>query len=238
MALNYGPTIVTDGLVLALDAADINSYPGTGTTWYDTAGSGTAGSISNTTITSGTGLTTFTFSNTLGMVSMTKSPPTGSLTLEYWIRLESNPNTGGNNNWRFLYNQGFGGSFLHIVEENSAINFTVFKSGTYRTIGGTFTQAVLTIGQWTHLVYTYNQSSGDAACYQNGVLITSGNMVPGGGILDSSTTINVSNNNGSSDPNGAGAFPGSLSIMRLYSLDFTLSQVQQNYNATKTRFGL
>jgi hypothetical protein len=31
MALNYGPTLVTDGLVLALDAADINSYPGI---WY------------------------------------------------------------------------------------------------------------------------------------------------------------------------------------------------------------
>jgi len=38
MALNYGPNIVTNGLVLALDAADKNSYPGSGTTWYDISG--------------------------------------------------------------------------------------------------------------------------------------------------------------------------------------------------------
>jgi hypothetical protein len=38
MALNYGPTIVTDGLVLALDAADKNSYPGSGTSMYDLSG--------------------------------------------------------------------------------------------------------------------------------------------------------------------------------------------------------
>jgi hypothetical protein len=38
MALNYGPSIVTDGLILALDAADKNSYPGTGTSMYDLSG--------------------------------------------------------------------------------------------------------------------------------------------------------------------------------------------------------
>jgi hypothetical protein len=40
MALNYGPTLVTDGLVVLLDAADKNSYPGTGITWYDLSGNG------------------------------------------------------------------------------------------------------------------------------------------------------------------------------------------------------
>ena len=38
MSNNYGPKIVTDGLVLCLDAADQNSYPGTGSTWYDLCG--------------------------------------------------------------------------------------------------------------------------------------------------------------------------------------------------------
>jgi hypothetical protein len=40
MALNYGPSIVKDGLVLALNAADVNSYPGSGNTWYDVSGNG------------------------------------------------------------------------------------------------------------------------------------------------------------------------------------------------------
>lgn len=38
MAQIFGPTIVRDGLALALDAADKKSYPGSGTTWYDISG--------------------------------------------------------------------------------------------------------------------------------------------------------------------------------------------------------
>ena len=38
MAGSTGPDIVTDGLVLSLDAANKKSYPGTGTTWYDLSG--------------------------------------------------------------------------------------------------------------------------------------------------------------------------------------------------------
>ena len=35
MACNAGPDIIEDGLVLCLDAANINSYPKSGTTWSD-----------------------------------------------------------------------------------------------------------------------------------------------------------------------------------------------------------
>ena len=38
MAFSRGPNVVTDGLVLALDAANTKSYPGSGTTWYDLSG--------------------------------------------------------------------------------------------------------------------------------------------------------------------------------------------------------
>lgn len=40
MATGYSPKIVTDGLVLALDAKNPKSYPGSGTTWYDRSGNG------------------------------------------------------------------------------------------------------------------------------------------------------------------------------------------------------
>ena len=40
MAEVYGPKIVKDGLILALDAGDINSYPGSGTSMYDLSGNG------------------------------------------------------------------------------------------------------------------------------------------------------------------------------------------------------
>ena len=47
MSNNYGPKIVTDGLVLCLDAADQNSYPGSGNTWYDLSGNGNNGTLVN-----------------------------------------------------------------------------------------------------------------------------------------------------------------------------------------------
>jgi hypothetical protein len=40
MAVGYNPRIVTDSLVLCLDAANTKSYPGSGTTWTDLSGNG------------------------------------------------------------------------------------------------------------------------------------------------------------------------------------------------------
>ena len=40
MATLYGANVVRDGLVLHLDAANPKSYPGSGTTWYDLSGNG------------------------------------------------------------------------------------------------------------------------------------------------------------------------------------------------------
>jgi hypothetical protein len=46
MAGIISPNIVRDSLVLALDAADKNSYPGSGTSWYDLSG-GYTGTLTN-----------------------------------------------------------------------------------------------------------------------------------------------------------------------------------------------
>ena len=42
-----GPTIVNNGLILALDAADNNSYSGSGTTWSDLSGNNNTGTLTN-----------------------------------------------------------------------------------------------------------------------------------------------------------------------------------------------
>ena len=47
MGIAYNPRIVTDGLVLALDAGNTKSYPGSGTTWNDLSGKGNNANISN-----------------------------------------------------------------------------------------------------------------------------------------------------------------------------------------------
>jgi len=47
MGIAGGPNIIEDGLVLALDASDRNSYPGSGTTWRDVSGNGNHGTLIN-----------------------------------------------------------------------------------------------------------------------------------------------------------------------------------------------
>ena len=47
MACNSGPDIIEDGLVLCLDAANINSYPKSGATWSDLSGNGNHGALQN-----------------------------------------------------------------------------------------------------------------------------------------------------------------------------------------------
>ena len=42
-----GPNIITDGLVLNLDAGNIKSYPESGTTWFDKSGNGNDGTLTN-----------------------------------------------------------------------------------------------------------------------------------------------------------------------------------------------
>ena len=44
---NYTGQLITDGLVLNLDAAKRDSYPGSGTTWYDISGNGNNGTLTN-----------------------------------------------------------------------------------------------------------------------------------------------------------------------------------------------
>ena len=47
MGLAHSPRIVTDGLVLCVDAANTKSYPGSGTTWTDISGKGHNGTLTN-----------------------------------------------------------------------------------------------------------------------------------------------------------------------------------------------
>ena len=99
MALHHNPRIVTDGLVLALDAADTNSYPGSGTTWYDLSGNDNHVSMNNSVINSVWSNGAFPLNGSYGFTST--DPPTReqyctvvmvyktSDTQELWVRGQS-----------------------------------------------------------------------------------------------------------------------------------------------------
>jgi len=92
MAFHNNPRIVTDGLVLCLDAADSNSYPGSGNTWYDLT------EHDNFTITSGSTYSTgpaklnlddINAGNNLGASGPAAWQNTQECTIDLWYRMQS-----------------------------------------------------------------------------------------------------------------------------------------------------
>ena len=99
MAVGYNPRIVTDGLILALDAANTKSYPSSGgSTWYDLSGKGNNGTITNATFNSDG---YFAFEGSGDYISFASASELQFLnrlpyTLEVWMYPTSNP---GANTW-------------------------------------------------------------------------------------------------------------------------------------------
>lgn len=87
MALNYGPHIVTDGLVLALDPADKNSYPGTGTNIYDLSGNNYTFTLQGNATFSNLGLGSIYLDGNLDGIQRESTPGLqDAVTLVQWLK--------------------------------------------------------------------------------------------------------------------------------------------------------
>jgi hypothetical protein len=71
MGIAYNSRVVVEGLVLALDAGNSKSYPGSGTTWTDLSGQGNNGTITGAVYTNGS----FDFDGVKCPVCGTKNNP-------------------------------------------------------------------------------------------------------------------------------------------------------------------
>ena len=104
MVYHTGPKIVTDGLVLCLDAADRNSYPGSGTSWGDLSGNGHVASISNASFDSSYG-GVFDFDGTNDRISLNANSDfdlsSGNFTISCWFYLSTAGDTTNLYYWVF-----------------------------------------------------------------------------------------------------------------------------------------
>ena len=95
MSCIRGPSIVTNGLVLCLDAANIKSYAGTGTAWNDLSGNSRTGTLTNGPTYSGTNGGSIVFDGVNDYVQTPSLSLTGNetnLTLSCWFK-PANTNT-------------------------------------------------------------------------------------------------------------------------------------------------
>jgi hypothetical protein len=225
MAFNYSPKIVTEGLVLALDAANTKSYPGSGTTWTDLSRGGNNGTLVNgPTFNSGNG-GSIVFDGVDDYANCgIPLTFTNSFTLSFFIKTIYS----GVKLIFGMYN-GSGADWWIGTLSNGTLNFS-FGSPSKRDIA---TTTVVSDGLWRLSTCVYNKNTNSIFIYLNGVLQNSSNSLP--------STVNQPGGNMTIGRFGDAAgfnWNGNLSNFQLYNRALSAQEILQNYNATKTRFGL
>jgi len=226
MGVGYNPRIVTDGLVLCLDAANKRSYPGSGTTWIDKVG-GNDGTLTNGPTFSGDNGGILVFDGTDDYVNV--NDPDGyftrsgsdDLTLSCWIKpitksgyqtLIGNPqNTLSAANFNYLlYRHATDGSVqLHGLNQNKSSFIPVAN-------------------EWTYIAATVKSNT--YRLYADSILVQ---QVSGFTYRVGFSTGRLSL---CAYVNGYDHYRGSLSNASIYHRALSAKEILQNYEATKGRY--
>lgn len=232
MAFHYSPKIVTNGLVVALDAANIKSYPGSGTTWTDLSGNGKDGSLLNGASFQTTNGGSIAFDGVNDRVDLYASNQligNQYATLEVWMKSSDN-GAGSGTYANFLGTRvGQNMSINRNSTTNTAIFLTDFTSGNLTAPIGSinvFDQ------NWHHIVGVNN--FGICSLYVDGTL-DGVNSTKSGQYIDLNAEVMAIGNDTN---NTTRTFYGEVSVARIYNRALTAGEVLQNYNTLKSRFGL
>jgi hypothetical protein len=230
MALSHSPSIVTQGLVLYLDAANRRSYPETGTGWFDLSGLGNNGTFINGPNYNSLNGGSIIFDGVDDYIQINHNTTLNSLplTMNAWIYMESgasgidiiNKYASGSVNG---YRMGISSGGLGIYYFGGSINDGLWS---YDSYSGT-----INFSQWNMVTATIDSSGG--------ILYINGNQVGtrywNGSALPPSTTnplrigtYNLTN----------GYFNGKITSVKIYNRALSSQQIQQNFNALRGRFGI
>jgi hypothetical protein len=219
-----------NGLVLALDAGNTKSYPGTGTTWYDLSGRGNTGTLTNGPTYSSANGGSIVFDRADDYVTVPRNSsliPTGNWSYECWFNLTSTTDP------------SFGQSFFGNWGNSSTGDFDIRKSGNtmifycYDSGNGlisTITASyVFTAQKWEHFVLT--RESNTYNFYFNNQLV--GSVTNTNPVFDGSANMTIGIESGVFSN-----FNGRMSSIKVYNRALSAAEVSQNFNALRGRFGI
>jgi hypothetical protein len=242
MGISGGPDIIQDGLVLALDAADKNSYPGSGTAWYDISGNNNHFTLYNGVAYSISNGGSLSFDGTNDYAASTNNLNLSSYDyIVVDVFFKSNIITGGmvfehTANW----NSNAGGFGLYINSNGSANQYELHH--TNHNTEGARNYVLSGSLNWNNHVNVYSKVSDSTGrlTYGNSSLLPFSSI--GGYPITTTTTA------GGSFPNAlfyiatragsGGFFNGNISSLKIYGFKINQFQVLQNYNSQKSRFNL
>lgn len=227
-----------------LDAGNTKSYPGTGTSWYDRSGNGKNGTLINgpTFNTSNNGSIVFDGIDDYASVNNTLLSSLiddNSLTVSVFINInEATLSTAGGLICNQKYQSegdpgGFG--FVIINGGSIAVNLTKVISGV-ATSYESISSFSINRQQYAFYTFTYNSGSKTIITYKNGIQQASSTNISYGWTKN---TTNRSTYIGINSQGGWGAYY-KMNIVQtsIYNRVLSAEEILQNYNATKTRFGL
>ena len=228
MGLSHSPRIVTDGLILCVDAGDKMSYPGAGTAWTDLSKSKINGTLVNgpTFNSSNGGNIAFDGSNdyaTLGTASSLFPGPSITASLFCWVKYISG------------HVIPIGGQYTVGQRLYIGVYYGVWDVGfgSYAWNANFSGTRVTATTNWTliSLIIT----AGSAVLYVNGqetITKTTDTSVSLGGPF----SIGAFFYDGVL--NGGYTDPCNIASTQVYNRALSAEEIKQNYNATKGRFGL
>jgi len=242
MSLLHSPKIVTDGLVLCLDAANRKSYPGSGTTWFDRSGNSYNGTLTSGPTFSSANAGSLVFDGTDDYVACNALAGSfSSFTLMVWFYPTEVSNyrnvidcnnsynaTTGNIGPRLEMN-GLGN--LAFVYSNATSNIDIYYSHSVVSSG-------LPSNSWHCVSMTYNGVTNTSVTFYNGAStglsrIASGSPTGFIGVMN-----NVTIGKGFNIYPTGRIFKGNISNTSIYNRALTPQEIQQNFNATRGRYGV
>ena len=224
----YGPRIVSNGLVLCLDAANKRSYPGTGTTWTDLSGNSNNFSLINGPTFSNTNLGNIVFdgADDYLLISSLVWDYNVNFTIQFWFNTNS---LGGVNGYGLFFN-GSTGANTNRVQIAGTSDGSIYLNTVGSSVGDAFVSAagLVTVGKWFNFAAVRN--SGVITTYLNGTSVASGNV---------NYSVSQQSNLYVGFVRSSGALwylNGRMSSILINNRSLSAIEILQNYNATKSRF--
>jgi hypothetical protein len=223
MSIEAPINTISNGLVLHLDAGNNKSYPGSGTAWADLSGNGNNGTTSGGPTFNSANGGSIVFDGTNDFVQCTGSVVTSAATFLVWMY-----RNGNQAQWDgVLFSRGTNVTGLGIFTSNQLGYHWNDAGNTYNWSSG----LIIPDLQWS--LCAVSVSSGFATaylCQQTG--ITSAINSVGHG----STTLNDIKIG--QDDFGGRFFTGNIAVAQIYNRALSASEIRQNYDSTRSRFGL
>ena len=218
-----GPNIITDGLVLYLDAANQKSYPSTGTVWTDLSGLGNNGTLTNGPTFSSANNGSIVFDGTNDFIAGNTVALSGSaFTIGVWIKPLVTPVT------KTFFSLG------SVESANTALHLR-FVSAISLKMGFYSNDIDVTIsnitGNWNYIAGTL-ETSRLRSVYQNGFLKGSDTAIS---MFTGNTAYAIGN---WVILGGIQNINAEITSVQIYNRALSSDEILQNYNATKSRFNL